>query len=33
MGILNIHLKRNIPEEYQPKKIAIKTVDNNVIDG
>ena len=33
LGILNIHLKRNIPEEYQPKKIAIKTIDSNIIEG
>lgn len=26
LGMLNIHLKRHIPEELQPKKIAIKTV-------
>jgi molecular chaperone IbpA len=24
LGMLNIHLKRNVPEELQPKKIAIK---------
>jgi molecular chaperone IbpA len=24
LGMLNIHLKRNIPEELQPKKIEIK---------
>jgi molecular chaperone IbpA len=23
LGMLNIHLKRNVPEELQPKKIAI----------
>lgn len=33
LGILNIHLKRNIPEEYQPKKIAIKSYDSNLING
>jgi len=27
LGMLNIHLKRNVPEEMQPKRIAIKTVD------
>jgi molecular chaperone IbpA len=30
-GILNIHLKRNVPEALQPKKIAIKTA--NLIEG
>ena len=29
LGMLNVHLKRNIPEELQPKKIMI--VDNSVI--
>ena len=33
LGILNIHLKRNIPEEFQPKKIAIKTIDRDLIQG
>jgi HSP20 family molecular chaperone IbpA len=23
LGVLNIHLKRNVPQELQPKKIAI----------
>ncbi len=32
LGMLNIHLKRNVPEEMQPKKIAIKNLDN-IIDG
>jgi molecular chaperone IbpA len=32
-GILNIHLKRNVPEALQPKKIAINCVDNNVLEG
>lgn len=32
LGVLNIHLKRNVPEELQPKKIAIKAVDN-LIEG
>lgn len=32
LGILNIHLKRNVPEEHQPKKIAINKVDN-IIEG
>lgn len=27
LGILNIHLTRNIPEELQPKKIAITSTD------
>lgn len=31
LGMLNIHLKRNVPEELQPKKIAINTA--NLIDG
>jgi molecular chaperone IbpA len=25
LGVLNIHLKRNVPEELQPKKIAINS--------
>ncbi len=29
LGILNIHLKRNVPEALQPKRIAINTVDSN----
>ena len=33
LGILNIHLKRNVPEELQPKKIAIKNIDSNLIEG
>lgn len=33
LGILNIHLKRNIPEAYQPKKIAIKTTEKDLIEG
>jgi molecular chaperone IbpA len=33
LGVLNIHLKRNVPEELQPKKIAIKTIDSNLIEG
>jgi molecular chaperone IbpA len=32
-GILNIHLVRNVPEALQPKKIAIKTVDSNLIES
>lgn len=32
-GILNIHLKRNVPEALQPKKIAINYVDSNVLEG
>lgn len=31
LGILSIHLKRNVPEELQPKKIAITTP--NLIEG
>lgn len=31
LGMLNIHLKRNVPEELQPKKIAINVA--NLIDG
>lgn len=27
LGMLNIHLKRNVPEEMQPKSIAIKTIE------
>lgn len=27
LGMLNIHLKRNVPEEMQPKKIAITSPD------
>jgi len=27
LGMLNIHLKRNVPEEMQPKKIAINSPD------
>jgi molecular chaperone IbpA len=33
LGMLNIHLKRYIPEELQPKKIAIKTIDRDLIEG
>jgi molecular chaperone IbpA len=33
LGVLNIHLKRNVPEELQPKKIVIKTIDSNLIQG
>lgn len=33
LGMLNIHLKRNVPEELQPKKIAINYVDSKLIDG
>lgn len=29
LGMLNIHLKRNVPEEMQPKKIAITSLDSN----
>lgn len=31
LGMLNIHLKRNIPEELQPKKIAINVA--NLLEG
>ena len=31
LGMLNIHLKREVPEELQPKKIKIN--DNSYIDG
>jgi molecular chaperone IbpA len=31
LGMLNIHLKRNVPEELQPKKITINSA--NLIDG
>ena len=31
LGMLNIHLKQVVPEELQPKKIAINT--SNLIDG
>lgn len=31
LGMLNIHLKRNIPEEMQPKRIAIKNVESTEI--
>lgn len=27
LGMLNVHLKRNVPEEMQPKKIAITSPD------
>lgn len=33
LGMLNIHLKRNVPEALQPKKIAISTTDSKLIDG
>jgi molecular chaperone IbpA len=33
LGVLNIQLKRNVPEALQPKKIAIKTIDSNLIQG
>lgn len=29
LGMLNIHLKREVPEELQPKQIEIKTFDQN----
>jgi len=31
LGMLNIHLKREVPEELQPKKIKIQ--DNSYIEG
>lgn len=31
LGMLNVHLKRNIPEELQPKKIKI--VDNSLVEN
>jgi len=33
LGMLNIHLVRNVPEEMQPKKIAIKNFDDKTIEG
>lgn len=30
LGMLNIHLVRNVPEEMQPKKIAIKNFDKTI---
>jgi molecular chaperone IbpA len=33
LGMLNIHLKRNVPEELQPKKIAIVNTSNLAIEG
>lgn len=33
LGMLNIHLKRNVPDELQPKKIAIKTIDSTPIEA
>lgn len=33
LGMLNIHLVRNVPEELQPKKIAIKDTSNLTIEG
>ena len=33
LGMLNIHLKRNVPEALQPKKIAINNVDSKLIEG
>jgi len=32
LGMLNIHLKRNVPEELQPKKIAITDFNGTVQD-
>jgi len=32
LGMLNIHLKRNVPEELQPKKIAISQSNAKLID-
>jgi molecular chaperone IbpA len=33
LGMLNVHLKREVPEELQPKKITIKDHNNVVTDG
>jgi molecular chaperone IbpA len=33
LGMLNIHLKRNVPEELQPKKIAITDFNGTVQDA
>ena len=33
LGMLNIHLVRNVPEELQPKKIAIVDTSNLTIEG
>lgn len=33
LGMLNIHLVRNVPEELQPKKIEIKDTSNLTIEG
>jgi molecular chaperone IbpA len=33
LGMLNIHLVRNVPEELQPKKIAIVDTSNITIEG
>jgi molecular chaperone IbpA len=33
LGMLNIYLVRRIPEELQPKRIAITVADSNVIDS
>jgi len=33
LGMLNVHLKREVPEELQPKKIAIKDWNGHVQEG
>jgi molecular chaperone IbpA len=33
LGMLNIHLKRNVPEEMQPKKIAIIDTSTLTLEG
>lgn len=33
LGMLNIHLKRSVPEEMQPKTIAIKNISNTTIEN
>lgn len=33
LGMLHIQLKRNVPEELQPKKIAITQTNSNLIQG
>src|SRR5210317_1868999 len=33
LGVLNIHLKREVPEELQPKKIKITDYSGTVIEG
>jgi len=33
LGVLNVHLKREVPEELQPKQIKITDHSNTVIEG